>query len=105
MSARLLLKNDVGAHQIVTDIARLEDDAGVNGVRCPVCEWRPRPSSRWCCVWSEGPEPFFESCRTVWNTFTTHGRCPGCGHQWQWTSCLRCGEWSPHEDWYEEKRD
>ena len=49
------------------------------------------------------PEPPFDFCLTSWNTFATHGRCPGCRHQWIWTSCLRCEEWSLHEDWYERK--
>jgi hypothetical protein len=36
----------------------------------------------------------------VWNTFWTRGLCPGCGHQWQETQCLRCRKMSPHESWY-----
>jgi DNA-directed RNA polymerase subunit RPC12/RpoP len=71
-------------------------------IRCPHCHWHPDTSSRWCCDASDAPEPFFPGCRTEWNTFTTHGRCPGCGHQWLWTLCLRCVEWSLHEDWYED---
>ena len=43
-----------------------------------------------------------DACGTAWNTFATRGRCPGCAHQWRWTSCLRCDQWSPHGDWYEE---
>ncbi|PYR66924.1 MAG: hypothetical protein DMF87_07020 [Acidobacteria bacterium] len=70
-------------------------------MRCPLCGWRPSASSRWCCDSVDGPEPPFDSCGTIWNTFSTRGRCPGCGHQWKWTSCLRCHEWSPHDDWYE----
>ena len=30
----------------------------------------------------------------------TRGRCPGCQHQWQWTTCLSCGVASLHEHWY-----
>lgn len=71
-------------------------------IRCPLCEWRPSASCRWCCLRVDTPEPFFVGCATVWNTFLTRGRCPGCTHQWQWTSCLRCEGWSLHEDWYEE---
>lgn len=72
------------------------------GIRCPQCEWRPDTSSRWCCQCDPAdPEPFFRGCGTVWNTFATRGRCPGCSHEWQWTSCLRCEGWSPHADWYE----
>ena len=35
-----------------------------------------------------------------WNTFATRGLCPGCQHQWRYTSCLECAAWSLHEDWY-----
>jgi hypothetical protein len=40
------------------------------------------------------------SCGTVWNTFETRGRCPGCGYQWTRTVCLACQRISPHLDWY-----
>jgi hypothetical protein len=62
---------------------------GDGGVRCPKCHWKPGDDDRWACV-----------CEHVWNTFATHGRCPGCGKQWHETQCLHCGEWSPHEAWY-----
>src|SRR5262245_14567879 len=78
-----------------------EIDESLDGIRCPRCAWRPEASSRWCCAWIDTPEPYFNSCGTVWNTFSTKGRCPGCQHQWQWTSCLRCSQWSPHADWYQ----
>jgi hypothetical protein len=81
---------------------RIIEADGFHGVRCPLCEWRPDASSRWCCHPQETPEPAFPGCGTVWNTFSTRGRCPGCDHQWRWTSCLSCGEWSLHEDWYEQ---
>ena len=72
-------------------------------IRCPLCEWQPTATSVWAC-YSEGtPEPFFGGCGTVWNTFETKGRCPGCAHQWQWTSCLSCHGWSRHDDWYVEE--
>ena len=84
----------------------LEDgeDFELGGIRCPRCKWRPTRWSVWCCADSEGPEGFFEGCGTVWNTFETRGRCPGCNHQWRWTACLSCSEWSLHEDWYEEQK-
>ena len=73
------------------------------GIRCPLCAWRPSASSRWRCGWQAGdPEPAFSACGTSWNTFSTRGRCPGCHHQWRWTSCLACHEWSRHTDWYED---
>ena len=42
-------------------------------------------------------------CHTVWNTFETRAKCPGCGKQWKDTCCLACGLWSPHDDWYHEE--
>jgi hypothetical protein len=78
-----------------------EEDDKFEGIRCPLCEWRPKPSSTWCCSVHDTPEPKFDGCGTSWNTFTTRGRCPGCQHQWKWTSCLSCHGWSLHEDWYE----
>ena len=58
-------------------------------IRCPKCDWKPSVESRWGC-----------KCRHVWNTFLTGGLCPECGYQWTVTSCLGCGEMSPHADWY-----
>ncbi|MDQ3800088.1 MAG: hypothetical protein M3384_11585 [Acidobacteriota bacterium] len=71
-------------------------------IRCPLCRWQPRASSRWCCVADGGyPHFFYGGCGAVWNTFETRGLCPGCNHQWTWTDCLRCWQSSPHEAWYE----
>jgi len=97
----LLLRNDLASRRTPLDVPDLDRREEWAGIRCPQCEWQPSPSSRWSCLWTETPEPFFEACGTEWNTFTTRGRCPGCRHQWRWTSSLRCGEWSLHEDWYE----
>lgn len=72
-------------------------------IRCPLCHWTPTAASRWWCADADAPEYFYGGCLTSWNTFETRGRCPGCAHQWRWTSCLRCGGWSRHEDWYVEK--
>ncbi len=77
------------------------DEGEPPGIRCPLCGWRPGASNRWCCVRSGTPEPPFDACGTVWNTFDTGGKCPGCGHQWIWTTCLRCGGASLHVDWYQ----
>jgi hypothetical protein len=60
-------------------------------IYCPVCAYRPKPEDRWYC--SPG-------CGACWNTFWTHGVCPGCGHQWIHTQCLACSVISPHEAWY-----
>jgi len=63
-------------------------------IRCPKCNWEPRKNSMWQC-----------SCKHIWNTFDTGGRCPNCGKVWEDTQCLTrpggCGKWSKHLDWYE----
>jgi hypothetical protein len=97
----LLLKESRQVERIVRTRSDSEEDDQLNGIRCPLCSWRPSPHDLWCCHVADTPEPPFPSCGTEWNTFSTHGRCPGCSHQWTWTSCLLCGEWSLHEDWYE----
>ena len=103
--SQLLFKDDRALKGITTTIASTEEkDDAFSGIRCPRCGWRPTADSRWCCDRGGTPEPFFDACGTVWNTFATGGRCPGCGHQWRWTTCLRCHECSLHEEWYEEKR-
>jgi hypothetical protein len=89
--------------QIVTTIVDDEHADPFQGIRCPLCSWRPSPTSRWSCSCIGTPEPYFESCGTVWNTFSTGGRCPGCQHLWRWTTCLQCQEPSLHVDWYEEQ--
>lgn len=74
-------------------------------IRCPLCKWSPDKSSRWMCADCDAPEYFYGGCWTSWNTFETRGLCPGCNHQWRWTSCLRCAGWSKHEEWYVKKID
>jgi hypothetical protein len=61
-------------------------------IRCPKCGWEPVKEDLWSC----NPE----GCGHLWNTFETHGVCPGCNRQWEHTSCLRCHQWSKHDDWY-----
>jgi hypothetical protein len=56
---------------------------------CPSCKWEPFEDSMWEC-----------NCGTVWNTFSTAGRCPGCGKVWKDTQCPECSAWNPHLDWY-----
>lgn len=70
-------------------------------IRCPLCNWQPKPAHRWFCTSCSYPEYLDEGCGMCWNTFITRGRCPGCAHQWRWTACLNCAEWSLHADWYE----
>lgn len=69
-----------------------DDDAGV---RCPFCGWRPSRRDMWACN---------PGCGTAWNTFDTRGECPDCGKRWSQTQCVKCGTWSPHDDWYETPR-
>ena len=96
-----LLKKGGTPGAVTTDWAKRAEFDSHNRIRCPKCEWVPESSSRWTCWSGDGPEPPFTSCGTSWNTFTTRGKCPGCAHQWKWTSCLQCHGWSLHEDWYE----
>jgi hypothetical protein len=97
----LLLKEDRSVDHTISTNFDFEREDAFRSIRCPVCSWRPLSSSRWTCICYGTPEPYFEACGTIWNTFATRGRCPGCSHQWQWTSCLRCEQASLHVDWYE----
>lgn len=97
-----LFQKSLEAEDAAEEGALLEEDEGpdFNRIRCPLCRWRPNASSRWACAYCPYPEHFYGGCRAVWNTFDTRGLCPGCGHQWRWTACLSCHQWSPHEEWY-----
>jgi len=95
-----LFKDEGAANDIAVITSKLEDDDPFSRIRCPLCRWQPTASSRWRCLVSGTPEPPFDACGAVWNTFSTGGRCPGCRHQWRWTTCLRCLEHSLHKDWY-----
>ena len=79
----------------------VESDENAGRIRCPFCEWTPGRGSKWYCSACPEPEGFLGGCGTMWNTFDTRGLCPGCRHQWRWTSCHACYKWSLHEDWYE----
>ena len=61
-------------------------------IYCPKCGYEPPPQARWVC------HP--DGCGHVWNTFATHGICPRCKKMWPLTSCPRCQQWSPHDNWY-----
>lgn len=91
-----------GAVENVTDVDQLEseDETSSRRIRCPACRWEPRKTDLWHCGECPYPEGFYGGCGMAWNTFDTAGLCPGCGHQWLWTACLRCAVWSLHEDWY-----
>ncbi len=68
----------------------LETTPQISGVVCPACEWKPTESAMWPC-----------DCGHFWNMFETRGECPDCGQDFDSTECQSCGEWSPHETWYE----
>jgi hypothetical protein len=74
-------------------------------IRCPHCRWQPGRHSIWTCLPIGHPEYFQDACGHSWNTFDTRGLCPCCAHQWLFTSCLACGRWALHEDWYEPDRN
>jgi hypothetical protein len=73
-------------------LQNIDIDKSFLRIRCPKCQWRPGRHDMWMC--SPG-------CGYEWNTFDTHGLCPGCSKQWLDTECLRCNAMSPHDDWYE----
>ncbi|HMS42388.1 MAG TPA: hypothetical protein PKE69_19295 [Pyrinomonadaceae bacterium] len=80
----------------------VEESTDFDRIRCPLCLWQPLKSSQWFCADCDAPEFFYGGCGNMWNTFETRGKCPTCAHLWRWTSCLQCGEWSRHEDWYKQ---
>lgn len=91
---RLLLKGDPSQLR-PPEVDVTAGRRGCHGrIRCPRCAWEPGPGDRWMCV-----------CLHAWNTFETGGVCPACDHRWTKTQCLRCAEWSRHEDWYEEPQE
>lgn len=98
MNAVRLLDRTKGTPEHPGGVDQLLREAGLGGrtprIRCPRCRWQPRRDSRWVCT-----------CGFGWNTFDTHGECPGCQHQWTVTQCLACERFSPHEDWYETGSD
>jgi hypothetical protein len=103
MTPLSLLKRSGAPSNVVDILDKLKDGMFEPvKVRCPLCAWEPHPASRWSCVDCDKPEFFYSSCGRSWNTFETFGQCPGCSHQWQFTACLVCAQWSPHEEWYEE---
>ncbi len=64
---------------------------GITGpkIRCPLCQWKPKPKDMWSC-----------SCGFSWHTFETGGVCPSCIQQHKQTQCLKCEGWSAHSAWY-----
>ena len=100
----LLRKAPEPPDKLETILQQDDEESRFNRIRCPLCRWRPDSSSRWMCGGS-GPPEYYKVCGTSWNTFDTHGRCPGCKHQWHWTACLWCGNYSLHEAWYTNEED
>jgi hypothetical protein len=101
-----LFQKSIETEEAVEEAAVLDDEEPEFGrIRCPLCRWQPSAFSRWACGDRGHPEYFYDGCGAVWNTFDTRGLCPGCGHQWRWTCCLSCSQWSLHEDWYAKYKD
>lgn len=97
----LAFRRDVIPEETLDDAVQVEDKApDFSRIRCPLCAWQPQATNRWYCADCGHPEYFSSGCGMIWNTFATRGLCPGCGHQWRWTVCLRCFGWSRHEAWY-----
>jgi hypothetical protein len=82
-----------GRPTLVPKIDEKEDDKDISGIRCPACQWRPTRHDMWSC-----------DCGEVWNTFATRGECPGCQRRWAKTQCTKCGTWSDHDAWYEDRQ-
>lgn len=59
------------------------------GWRCPECGWVPFALAAWKC----------KACGGVWDTFSTDGVCPRCGHAHEETACVRCRRISPNPRW------
>jgi len=96
-----LFRKSFPIEEIIEKVSEKQiDETDFSRILCPLCRWQPNKSSRWYCFDSPHPENFFDGCGTHWNTFETRGLCPGCQHQWRWTTCLLCSGNSLHEDWY-----
>lgn len=102
---RLFRKTPASEPFKITVPEKEKDATDFSRIRCPLCRWQPRRFDRWMCADSPFLERFFGGCYTSWNTFETRGLCPGCSHQWLWTTCLACGRDSLHEDWYAEEKE
>lgn len=96
----IFFQKNLDTREIIEDKISADDADEFNRIRCPQCKWQPKKTSRWYCSSAGAPEFFFGGCGAVWNTFDTRGKCPGCAHQWRWTTCLSCHANSLHEDWY-----
>ena len=101
MSLQQFRKDNQTLGPVADTTVEPDQGEGFSRIRCPQCDWQPSADSLWCCQSEGTPEPAFEACGTIWNTFATRGRCPGCSHQWLWTTCLSCQQPSLHESWYE----
>ena len=93
------------SEEILKILESEKDKTDFSRIRCPICKWQPNSSSRWFCADCDFPEYFYGGCGAMWNTFETRGLCPRCDHRWRWTSCLRCGGWARHDDWYLKEKD
>ena len=100
----LFRKDQAPPDNVETIIQQDDDESNFSRIRCPLCRWQPDSSSRWVCG-GDGPPEYYKGCGWEWNTFDTRGMCPDCKHQWKWTGCLWCENYSLHEAWYTNEKD
>jgi Zn-dependent protease len=60
-----------------------------HGFTCPCCKTAPPLGSLWRCG----------QCKTMFDTFESHGVCPYCTTPFAVTQCLDCGRRYPMSDW------
>ncbi len=99
--ALYLLQKDPSSTVKPTPATKLEDaPSDFSRIRCPQCKWQPKAHHLWQCTPCATPEYFQGGCGTLWHTFDTKGKCPGCKYQWKYTKCMFCSRWSLHQEWY-----
>jgi len=59
------------------------------GFACPSCRTAPLMGAYWRC----------DECKQAFDTFTTRGVCPHCGHAHARTICIDCQELNPMSEW------
>jgi hypothetical protein len=91
MEQRFILLNQNGKPRSILKLIAMSLD-NIH-ICCPKCNWEPDGKPYWQCT-----------CGTVWDTFSTGARCPGCAKVWDHTQCIQfaggCNVYSPHLDWY-----
>jgi Zn-dependent protease len=70
-------------------IRKRENAPHRQGFACPSCGKPPLVGEFWKC----------SNCQTKFDTFATNATCPGCGKQYNITSCGECGARSQFVNW------